>query len=63
MQQGMRAYRGKYVTFLGALMLALFFLGRLGAVRSAHAGDAGKAKKEITQNMKEAMENFDLLEY
>jgi hypothetical protein len=39
----------------------LFVLGVLGQARSAHA-DA-KGKKEIQAKIKEAMENYDLLEY
>jgi len=39
----------------------LLVLGLFGQVRSAHADANGK--KEIQQKIKEAMENFDLLEY
>jgi hypothetical protein len=49
----------KYVVFIGGFLAALFLAG---GIRQAHA-DVGKAKKEIQAKMKEAMENFDLLEY
>ncbi len=46
---------------LAAAAVAILFLLGLHA-RAAHA-DAKKAKKEIEQKVKEAMENYDLLEY
>jgi hypothetical protein len=61
MEQRMRAYRGKYslASVIGGILVALL----VGQGRPAHAGDTTKAKKEINDKMKEAMENFDLLEY
>lgn len=55
----MRVLRTSVVAALVAAFL--FVLGAFGPVRSAHA-DA-KGKKEIQDKIKEAMENYDLLEY
>ncbi len=55
----MRISRHSYVAALAVAFLAVF---GLVAGRVAHA-DAAKAKKEIEQKIKEAMENYDLLEY
>ena len=53
--------RARSVSTLSALLAVVFMLVGLAHVRVAHA-DA-KAKKDIEQKMKEAMENYDLLEY
>ena len=53
--------RARRVPVLSALIAVVFLLVGLAHARVAHA-DA-KAKKDIEQKMKEAMENYDLLEY
>ncbi|MBK9037373.1 MAG: tetratricopeptide repeat protein [Myxococcales bacterium] len=53
--------RARRVPVLSAIVAVVFLLVGLSHVRVAHA-DA-KAKKDIEQKMKEAMENYDLLEY